>query len=1153
MKKFLFTLVLCCSVLSFMAQQQWETLPLNPESDLNLVHDVEVVDGKIYQIYSIDNSGTFTLQSMVYNPSKNDWDYVMMLQTPQVLFDKIITEKINDIIYIVGHYQNDFYFYQLNTSTNTMTVLTSPYNEVGVNNNWQFHAGKNANELYLLYTTGTGPSDVHGLEYESGTNSWTHLSEGSTQDLSAAELQIQSTIDRVFFGVMSNILRMTYFFKGNLTFMAPFDGTDGEVLVEGSNWNNQGFVITGNLTDYKALYATSSTNNKTYEVEIQEGVGIDINLTDPSTSFNLEVPNIAKESSASHGFIFSNFSSDGLGNPNDKLNVIRRDFTQGGTAWEFVSTNHLEAGLTALETKSVKLSLDNGGKHLAAAYTILGASFPTIKVLNNPPYVGVSSDVVNSGICSNQVNEIYSSLEIYDEDYDRVKITNIVSAQGQTTNIQAIPIGFENGISKFKILGIPSNQTDNFVLFFTDGYNTFSHTLGNFIATSTAPTVEFISDPVLFCNNEVQLDLSLYVNYYDQGMFRVNGQTINGSQINAKALGNIAPTGLVKFIQNVNGCVITSSANYQIVAAPTITMAVTPTACADNNGAATVSVTPGLSTNLTQYWSTGEVGTTISNLAPGAYYYFVIDDNNCKANALASILSTDITITGTITHPSCYGANDGNVTINVSGTSNYQVVWSNGEFGLNLTNVAADLYECTLYDESGCEIKKGYNLVQPSKIDIDFTTINPDCGLSNGSIQAVLSGGVAPYNYNWNNGSNTANISALDRGFYVLSVTDDNNCTYKDSLFLNNINPIIMQDSVFASDCGLATGGINLTLIETPQSGSINSIQWDNGSIEEDIYALDAGTYMVTINYGANCIIQKNYKVGIKPPVKNNICVVTVDDSTTTNLVVWEKDETSPVSYYKVYRENSLAGSYTFVDTVSFSNISVFNDVIASPLHRSWRYRISAVNICGSESALSIPHKTLHLNTIEQIIPGTFDIYWDRYEGINSGTYTVHRFTDQTGWEQIATVPFGSTTVYSDTPPLGATNLDYYVGFDLATPCTATFRAQDFDVSRSNKHKGIFNPGEGTGFPSNAGIEEKINQTQITIYPNPFTNELMVNVIGETKLEVKLIDTQGKVIVTQLCNPGLNELNTNALNPGLFFVQIHAGNEIRIFKLSKMN
>lgn len=1151
MKKSILILLTLLNFFVFFGQQQWEVLPINPNINTS-VYDIEMVDGKVFQIYSENITGTDKLVVDFYNPTSMSWQNLTSLNRP--LYTKIVTEKIGNIIYIAGYNGAEFVFSKIDPVSFTIADISANYAAASVNNNWQFHAGNTPDNLYVLYTDLTANSNVYGLEYNATGSSWSSMTETSSQNLATAELQIQSTADKVFFGVMSNKLRITYFFKGNITAMLPYDGTSGEVMVEGVNWDNQGFVLTGNLSNYKALYATENANNLSYEVPIQEGTGINILLSDPSTSFNLEVSNISKESSASHGFIFSNFSSDGLGSPNDKLNVIRRDFTQGSTPWEFVSINHLESSITVLETNATKLSIDNNNLHLAAAYTILGASDEKIQVLNNVPYVGTLSDLPNSGMCPNQLNEIYPSFEIIDEDYDRVRITNIISQQGQTTNIQAVPIGFDNGISKFKIFGVTTSQTDNFIVFFTDGYNTYSQTLSNFTAISTPPTVEFVSDPVLFCDNEVQLDLSQYVNYYDQGTFRLNGQTVNGTQVNAKLLGTTNPTGVLRFIQNVNGCVITSLTNYQVIAAPSLSMAVTPTACADNAGSATVTVTPGLSTNLTQYWSTGETTSTISNLAPGAYYYFVIDDNNCKAQALASILSTDITITGTITHPSCFGANDGNVVINVTGTSNYQVVWSNGEFGLNLTNVSANHYECTLYDESGCEIKKGYNLIQPAKIEVDFSALNADCGLSNGAITTTVTGGVAPYNYNWSTGDNTPNLTNVGNGFYLLTVTDNNNCIYKDSLFLNNSNPIIVQDSIFPTDCGLANGGIDLTLSETGQSGTINSVQWDNGSMEEDIYNLSAGHYLLTVNYGSNCFFQKSYEIAVKPPVKNEICVVSVDDLTTTNLVVWEKDLTAPASYFNIYRENTVAGNYVLLDTVDFESISVFNDVIASPLHRSWRYRISSVNECGVESALSRPHKTLHLNTIEEAIPGTFDIYWDNYEGIYTGTYIVYRYTDQAGWEQIGSVPFGSATVHTDTPPVGVTGLDYYVGFDLETPCTATFRAQDFDVSRSNKNKGIFNPGQGnTTFPSNSIIEHEIANTQISIYPNPFNEALTVNVIGDNKVELHLFDAQGKLVLKQNCKPGLNQLTVNNLNTGLFFVQIHSGNEIRTFKLSKTN
>ena len=69
-----------------------------------------------------------------------------------------------------------------------------------MNDNWEFEVGTGDEELYLLYTIGTGPSDVYGLERNPGFT-WNEMTENSTQDLSLADLQIQTTDTKVYFGV----------------------------------------------------------------------------------------------------------------------------------------------------------------------------------------------------------------------------------------------------------------------------------------------------------------------------------------------------------------------------------------------------------------------------------------------------------------------------------------------------------------------------------------------------------------------------------------------------------------------------------------------------------------------------------------------------------------------------------------------------------------------------------------------------------------------------------------------------------------------------------------------------------------------------------------------------------------------------------------
>ena len=41
--------------------------------------------------------------------------------------------------------------------------------------------------------------------------------------------------------------------------------------------------------------------------------------------------------------------------------------------------------------------------------------------------------------------------------------------------------------------------------------------------------------------------------------------------------------------------------------------------------------------------------------------------------------------------------------------------------------------------------------------------------------------------------------------------------------------------------------------------------------------------------------------------------------------------------------------------------VEVFIDEVADPSIRSWRYKLSVVDVCGIESELSLRHKTMHL------------------------------------------------------------------------------------------------------------------------------------------------------------------------------------------------
>ncbi|TNE53930.1 MAG: T9SS type A sorting domain-containing protein [Bacteroidetes bacterium] len=1146
--KALITLTATLLSISLLRAQAWDFLPQNAQMNSS-VYDVEMVSGNVFQIYYQNNQGNNELIVDMYDAKTQSWRLIDVMNVGVVT--RVKTEQRNGIIYVAYSDANGFNFVEISASSPQLTPFANSYSFTNPNKNWDFHAGKNPGEYYVLFTSGTGPSMVHGIEFVTATNDWLYMEENSSQDLSLARTQIASSDTDVYFGVYSTKVRLTRFIKGDITTMFAYDGgSTGEVMVDGAAWNRDGFLLVGNKNNNPFFYGTEDANNLSYQAPL-DGNTISINTaTAPTTGFNLDTLNMIKESGNQYAYILSRYSADGLGNPNNVFQLIKKDITQGASAWDNYGPE-LESPGTDLESHSLRLGVTSNGNHLVASYNYVGDPTVTTKVLNIEPYAVTATLAANSGLCAGQMNEIYGQLEIMDDDLDRVYIIGTSSANATTTNITVVPNGFENGVSKFKIYGMVGSGSDEINITFTDGYSTRFATLGTFTGNTTPLNLAFESDPVKLCTNEKQVDLSELVNYYDGGIFRVNGQIIDGTNVDASAL--LISNGSLKYTVNVNGCIVATSANYNLLAPPSMTTSTTPSNCAQATGTATLNVVAGASANISTFWSTGEETTTISNLDPGAYYAYAFDDNGCRATALASVESGEISITETLVNPSCHNSKDGSIDISVSGITDYQIVWSTGQFGPLADQLGGGSYEFTLYSLAGCEIKRSYKLIAPEALAVDFTTLETDCGLQTGSVVSSVSGGTGNYVYNWSpTGGASPSITNVGQGMYVLEVTDENDCMLRDSVFVNEKLGAIISDSIILADCGIDNGGIDISVTPAPQGDPVKSVSWSNGETSEDLFNVGSGDYTVSVLTTANCLSQKSFHIGIRAPQRNDICVVTVDEETTTNLIVWEKPETDQISHYNIYRENSVAGEFMLIDTVQYTNLSVFNDVIASPLQRSWRYRIAAVNFCDVHGPLSPIHKTLHLNTISSATPGVIDVYWDDYEGIGEGDYVVHRFTDQNGWEVLSpSVPFGNQTKFSDTPPGGATGLDYLVTLDLAAPCTATYRAQDFNTSRSNKQKGLFNPGEGTGNSNNEVIQINGQNGSINVYPNPFGQLLVVELEDVSKAEIEIRDVQGKLINHWTCFQGQNEINTEQLSPGIYFVSTMVDGVKHTIKISK--
>ena len=84
---------------------------------------------------------------------------------------------------------------------------------------------------------------------------------------------------------------------------------------------------------------------------------------------------------------------------------------------------------------------------------------------------------------------------------------------------------------------------------------------------------------------------------------------------------------------------------------------------------------------------------------------------------------------------------------------------------------------------------------------------HPPCGVNDGSISIIESGGISPYQYSFDNGATfqiSSTLSHLLPGVYEIVVQDGNGCTTNETVELISTNaPEINDVQIVNTSCGL--------------------------------------------------------------------------------------------------------------------------------------------------------------------------------------------------------------------------------------------------------------------------------------------------------------------------------------------------------------
>lgn len=279
-------------------------------------------------------------------------------------------------------------------------------------------------------------------------------------------------------------------------------------------------------------------------------------------------------------------------------------------------------------------------------------------------------------------------------------------------------------------------------------------------------------------------------------------------------------------------------------------------------------------------WDTAPSQTTAqaSNLTAGEYELTVTDARGCTATNSAIIAQPAEGISAffdQVLHVSCFGANNGEATIALTGGSgSYQITWDTDPaiIGATATGLAPGLYTVAVVDANGCTDTKHFPVTiqgATTALEFEVVTTSISCNsASDGSIDLTVTGGQGPYSHIWTDGnaqtSGLEDITALGPSTYSLSLIDFFGCAKDTIITLAEPTELTASGVVSTAACqGSKDGAVDITLVGgTPDY----TVQWTdpNGfvSSSEDISGIGAGVYTMTAVDANGCTITEAFNVG---------------------------------------------------------------------------------------------------------------------------------------------------------------------------------------------------------------------------------------------------------------------------------------------------
>ncbi len=305
---------------------------------------------------------------------------------------------------------------------------------------------------------------------------------------------------------------------------------------------------------------------------------------------------------------------------------------------------------------------------------------------------------------------------------------------------------------------------------------------------------------------------------------------------------------------------------------PALSLGITPATCGQADGAVDVSVNGGVGPYAFA-WSNNATTEDLDSLPAGTLQLVVTGANGCETTTTATVPDQPVSFalgTAPTGNTSCTQPN-GSIDLTVSPPATYSFSWSNGSATEDVDNLPAGPYTVTVTYGLTCTASSTATVANNANApDLSAGFVQASlCGNAEGAVGLDISGGNAPYEVSWSNGSTDPSLSGLSAGNYPVTVTDALGCSATTSFTVPDDTVQLSLDAAVTPNslCGDSNGAIDLTVLPTGNY----VFAWSDGSLAEDLEQLPAGTYQVTVSLGSTCSASAAF------PVPENAPVVLID------------------------------------------------------------------------------------------------------------------------------------------------------------------------------------------------------------------------------------------------------------------------------------